>query len=64
MSVGRKPTGQQRRAVMSNANRWIVLNACQLDAVASFSHTTRHPVVSDVTAPYVCVQGVQSGPCG
>jgi hypothetical protein len=28
MSVGRKPTGRQRRAVMSIANRWFVLNAC------------------------------------
>jgi hypothetical protein len=47
MSVGRKPTGRQHRAVMSIANRCFVRDACQPDAVASFSHTTWHPVVSE-----------------
>jgi hypothetical protein len=40
---------------MSIANHCFVLDACQPNAVASFSHTTCHPAVSDKAAPYVCV---------
>jgi hypothetical protein len=62
MSVDRKPTGQQQRAVMSITNHCFVLDAGQPDPVASFSHTTWHPAVSDKAAPYVAFRASRAAP--